>query len=156
MSTVSAVPSTIPSTKILSTDEQRKIDAYWRACNYLCVGMLYLQDNPLLREPLKAEHIKNRLLGHWGSDPGQTFVWVHLNRLIKKYDLNLIYISGPGHGAPATLSNSYLEGVYSEIYPERASNVEGLQKFFKQFSFPGGIGSHARPRLRALSMKVES
>lgn len=130
---------------VLSAEEQRKIDAYWRACNYLCVGMLYLLENPLLREPLKAEHIKHRLLGHWGSDPGQTFVWVHLNRLIKKYDLNLIYISGPGHGAPATLSNSYLEGVYSEIYPDKSENIAGLQRFFKQFSFPGGIGSHCTP-----------
>jgi len=135
----------ISSSHALCPEDERKIDAYWRACNYLCVGMLYLLENPLLREPLKAEHIKNRLLGHWGSDPGQTFVWVHLNRLIKKYDLNLIYISGPGHGAPATLSNSYLEGVYSEIYPDKAENVEGLQKFFKQFSFPGGIGSHCTP-----------
>jgi xylulose-5-phosphate/fructose-6-phosphate phosphoketolase len=135
----------ISSTGVLSADEQRKMDAYWRACNYLCVGMLYLLENPLLREPLKAEHIKNRLLGHWGSDPGQTFVWVHLNRLIKKYDLDLIYISGPGHGAPATLSNSYLEGVYSEVYPDKSENVEGMQKFFKQFSFPGGIGSHCTP-----------
>ena len=130
---------------ILSEDELRKIDAYWRACNYLCVGMLYLQDNPLLRQPLKAEHIKNRLLGHWGSDPGQTFTWIHLNRLIQKYDLDLIYISGPGHGAPATLSNSYLEGVYSEIYPDKSEDEEGMRKFFKQFSFPGGIGSHCTP-----------
>jgi xylulose-5-phosphate/fructose-6-phosphate phosphoketolase len=129
----------------LPADELRKMDAYWRACNYLCVGMLYLLENPLLREPLKAEHIKNRLLGHWGSDPGQTFVWVHLNRLIKKYDLDLIYLSGPGHGAPATLSNSYLEGVYSEVYPDKSEDVAGLQKFFKQFSFPGGIGSHCTP-----------
>ena len=129
----------------LSADELRRIDAYWRACNYLCVGMLYLMKNPLLREPLKAEHIKNRLLGHWGSDPGQTFTWVHLNRLIAKYDLDTIYISGPGHGAPATLSNSYLEGVYSEVYPEISQDVEGLQKFMKQFSFPGGIGSHCTP-----------
>jgi xylulose-5-phosphate/fructose-6-phosphate phosphoketolase len=135
----------IPSSDVLSTDEQRKLDAYWRACNYLCVGMLYLIDNPLLRERLKPEHIKNRLLGHWGSDPGQTFTWVHLNRLIKKYDLDLIYISGPGHGAPATLSNSYLEGVYSEVYPDKSENTEGMQKFFKQFSFPGGIGSHCTP-----------
>ena len=111
----------------------------------LCVGMLYLRANPLLREPLKAEHIKNRLLGHWGSDPGQTFTWVHLNRLIKKYDLDLIYISGPGHGAPATLSNSYLEGVYSEVYPDKSEDVAGMQRFFKQFSFPGGIGSHCTP-----------
>jgi xylulose-5-phosphate/fructose-6-phosphate phosphoketolase len=129
----------------LSADELRKMDAYWRACNYCCVGMLYLRANPLLREPLKVEHIKNRLLGHWGSDPGQTFTWVHLNRLIKKYDLDLIYISGPGHGAPATLSNSYLEGVYSEIYPDKSQDIEGMQKFFKQFSFPGGIGSHCTP-----------
>src|ERR1700738_4104385 len=131
--------------QVLSADELRKIDAYWRACNYLCVGMLYLLENPLLREPLKVEHIKNRLLGHWGSDPGQTFTWVHLNRLIKKYDLDMIYISGPGHGAPATLSNSYLEGVYSEVYPDKSEDVVGMQKFFKQFSFPGGIGSHCTP-----------
>ena len=129
----------------LTADELRKMDAYWRACNYCCVGMLYLRANPLLREPLKAEHIKNRLLGHWGSDPGQTFTWVHLNRLIKKYGLDLIYISGPGHGAPATLSNSYLEGVYSEVYPDKSQDVTGMQKFFKQFSFPGGIGSHCTP-----------
>lgn len=126
-------------------EEFRLLDAYWRACNYCCVGMLYLRDNPLLREPLKPEHIKNRLLGHWGSDPGQTFTWVHLNRLIKKYDLDLIYIAGPGHGAPATLSNSYLEGVYSEIYPAMSQDIQGLQRFFKQFSFPGGIGSHCTP-----------
>ncbi len=137
--------ATLPSNDVLSVDEQRKMDAYWRACNYLCVGMLYLLENPLLREPLKAEHIKHRLLGHWGSDPGQTFVWVHLNRLIKKYNLDLIYISGPGHGAPATLSNSYLEGVYSEVYPDKNENIAGMQKFFKQFSFPGGIGSHCTP-----------
>ncbi|HEY4379534.1 MAG TPA: phosphoketolase family protein [Acidobacteriaceae bacterium] len=129
----------------LSPDELRRMDAYWRACNYLCVGMLYLRANPLLREPLKVEHIKNRLLGHWGSDPGQTFTWVHLNRLIKKYALDLIYLSGPGHGAPATLSNSYLEGVYSEVYPDKSQDLAGMQKFFKQFSFPGGIGSHCTP-----------
>jgi xylulose-5-phosphate/fructose-6-phosphate phosphoketolase len=140
-----AEQATNDAAKPLTADELRKIDAYWRACNYCCVGMLYLRANPLLREPLKPEHIKNRLLGHWGSDPGQTFVWVHLNRLIKKYNLDLIYISGPGHGAPATLSNSYLEGVYSEVYPEKSQDVLGLQKFFKQFSFPGGIGSHCTP-----------
>jgi len=135
-----------PSTyEPLSAEELRKINAYWSACNYLCVGMLYLLENPLLREPLKPEQIKHRLLGHWGSDPGQSFVWVHLNRLIKKYNLDLIYISGPGHGAPATLSNSYLEGVYSEIYPDKSQTVEGMQRFFKQFSFPGGIGSHCTP-----------
>ena len=129
----------------LEAEELRKMNAYWMACNYLCAGMLYLRENPLLREPLKPEHIKNRLLGHWGSDPGQSFTWVHLNRLIKKCDLNVIYISGPGHGAPATLSNSYLEGVYSEVYPDKSEDVAGMQKFFKQFSFPGGIGSHCTP-----------
>jgi xylulose-5-phosphate/fructose-6-phosphate phosphoketolase len=142
---MSATRTKRQETGVLSNEELRKMDAYWRACNYLCAGMLYLQDNPLLREPLKAEHIKNRLLGHWGSDPGQSFTWVHLNRLIKKYDLNMIYISGPGHGAPAVLSNCYLEGVYSEIYPDKSEDIAGLQKFFKQFSFPGGIGSHCTP-----------
>ena len=135
----------LPSSTPLSAEELRLINAYWRACNYLCVGMLYLRHNPLLREPLQPGHIKNRLLGHWGSDPGQSFTWVHLNRLIKKYDLDLIYISGPGHGAPATLSNSYLEGVYSEVYPLMSQDEAGLQRFFKQFSFPGGIGSHCTP-----------
>lgn len=142
----SAASSQTPAeTAMLAPEELRKLDAYWRACNYLCVGMLYLQANPLLREPLKVEHLKNRLLGHWGSDPGQTLIWVHLNRLIQKYDLDVIYLSGPGHGAPATLANSYLEGVYSEIYPEISRDVAGLQKFFHQFSFPGGIGSHCTP-----------
>ena len=131
--------------EVLSADELRKMDAYFRACNYLSVGMLYLCENPLLRKPLKPEHIKNRLLGHWGSDAGQSFTWVHLNRLIKKYDLNVIFLSGPGHGAPATLANCYLEGVYSEIYPDKSEDEEGMQKFFKQFSFPGGIGSHCTP-----------
>ena len=129
----------------LSKSEIDLIDAYWRACNYLCVGMLYLRENPLLREPLKPEHIKQRLLGHWGSDPGQNFVWVHLNRLIKELDLNVLYISGPGHGAPAMLSNSYLEGVYSEVYPDRTQDEEGMKRFFRLFSFPGGIGSHCTP-----------
>jgi xylulose-5-phosphate/fructose-6-phosphate phosphoketolase len=129
----------------LSPEELKNIDAYWRACNYLSVGMIYLRGNPLLREPLKPEHIKNRLLGHWGSDPGQSLVWVHLNRLIKKYDLNVLYISGPGHGAPATLANCYLEGHYSEIYPDKSRDEAGMLKFFRQFSFPGGIGSHCTP-----------
>ena len=121
------------------------MDAYWRACNYLSLGMLYLRENPLLREPLKPEHIKKRLIGHWGSDPGQSFIWVHLNRLIRKYDLDMIYISGPGHGAPAVLANSYLEGVYSEVYPGMSRDEEGMRRFFRQFSFPGGIGSHCTP-----------
>jgi xylulose-5-phosphate/fructose-6-phosphate phosphoketolase len=129
----------------LGDDEVARIDAYWRAANYLCVGMIYLLDNPLLRAPLQPEHIKNRLLGHFGSDPGQTFIWVHMNRLIKKYDLDVIYISGPGHGAPATLANAYLEGTYSEVYPDKTQDEGGLQRFFRQFSFPGGIGSHCTP-----------
>ena len=129
----------------LTQDEARKMDAYWRAANYLAVGMIYLRDNPLLKDPLKPEHIKKRLLGHWGSDPGQAFVWVHLNRVIKKYDLNVMYVSGPGHGAPAVLANSYLEGVYSEVYPDRSQDEGGMKEFFKQFSFPGGIGSHCTP-----------
>ena len=129
----------------LDTEELRKLDSYWRASLYLCVGMIYLRDNPLLRQPLEMEHIKKRLLGHWGSDPGQTFTYVHLNRLIKKYDLNMIFISGPGHGAPAVLSQAYLEGTYSEIYPDKSEDEEGLKRFFKQFSFPGGIGSHCTP-----------
>ena len=129
----------------LSTDQLRKIDAYWRACNYLAVGMIYLQDNPLLREPLKREQIKNRLLGHWGSSPGLSFTYIHLNRLIKKHDLNAIFLAGPGHGAPGVLGPVYLEGTYSEIYPTKSEDVEGMQAFFKQFSFPGGIGSHCTP-----------
>ena len=129
----------------LSTDELHNIDAYWRACNYLAVGMIYLQDNPLLREPLKRDHVKNRLLGHWGSTPGLSFTYIHLNRLIKKYDLNAIFMAGPGHGAPGVLGPVYLEGTYSEIYPTKSEDVEGMNKFFKEFSFPGGIGSHCTP-----------
>ncbi len=138
-------PGAVSMESPLTADELKKIDAYWRACNYLSLGMLYLRENPLLREPLKAEHIKSRLIGHWGSDPGQSFVWVHLNRLIRKHDLNMMYISGPGHGAPAVLANSYLEGTYSEVYPDKSEDADGLRKFFKQFSFPGGIGSHSTP-----------
>ena len=136
--------STVKGTP-LSSDELRKIDAYWRATLYLSLGMLYLKENPLLRESLKIEQTKPRLLGHWGSDAGQSFSYIHFNRLIKKYDLNAIFISGPGHGAPAVLSNAYLEGTYSEIYPDKSEDLAGMQRFFKQFSFPGGIGSHATP-----------
>ena len=131
----------------LSAEELRKINAYWRAAPYLGAGMIYLKDNPLLKEPLKFEHIKKRLLGHWGSDPGQCLTWVHLNRMIKKEDLNMIFISGPGHGAPSMLSNAYLEGTYSEIYPEKSEDEEGMRKFFKEFSFPGGLGSHCTPQV---------
>jgi len=129
----------------LNPEELRKTDAYWRASLYLSLGMLYLKENPLLREPLTIEQTKPRLLGHWGSDPGQSFTYIHFNRLINKYDLNAIFISGPGHGAPAVLSNAYLEGTYSEVYPDRSEDLAGMQRFFKQFSFPGGIGSHATP-----------
>jgi xylulose-5-phosphate/fructose-6-phosphate phosphoketolase len=131
--------------QVLSSREVEAIDAYWRAANYLCVGMLYLRDNPLLRKPLRPEHIKRRQLGHWGTDPGQSLVWAHLNRLIKKLDLNVLYVSGPGHGAPATLANSYLEGVYSEVYPDRSQDEDGMCEFFRMFSSPGGVGSHCTP-----------
>jgi xylulose-5-phosphate/fructose-6-phosphate phosphoketolase len=129
----------------LSADQLNKIDAYWRAANYLAVGQIYLLDNPLLREPLSIKHIKPRLLGHWGTTPGQNFIYAHLNRVIKEYDLDMIYISGPGHGGPALVANVYLEGTYSEIYRDITQDAEGLQKLFKQFSFPGGIPSHVAP-----------
>jgi xylulose-5-phosphate/fructose-6-phosphate phosphoketolase len=135
------------SQQTLTPEELRKIDAYWRACNYLCGGMIYLRDNPLLREPLRPQHFKNRLLGHWGTDPGQTFTWVHLNRVIRKYDLDMMYISGPGHGAPAVISNCYLEGTYSEIYSEKSQDEAGLLKLFRAFSFPGQLGSHCTPEV---------
>jgi xylulose-5-phosphate/fructose-6-phosphate phosphoketolase len=119
--------------------------AWWRACNYLAVGMIYLRDNPLLREPLSVDHVKHRLLGHWGASPALAFVWTHLNRLIKRDDLDMIFVAGPGHGAPGVLAPGYLEGTYSEVYPDKSEDAEGLQKFFKQFSFPGHIGSHVTP-----------
>ena len=136
-STVSGTP--------LSAEELHKIDACWRACNYLSLGMIYLLENPLLREPLRPEHIKTRLLGHWGSSPGLSFIYTHLSRLIKKYDQDMIFLAGPGHGAPGVLGPAYLEGTYSEVYPDKGQDSEGLRDFFKQFSFPGGIGSHCTP-----------
>ena len=129
----------------LSREELRKIDAYWRAANYLSVGQIYLYDNPLLKKPLSKDHIKPRLLGHWGTTPGLNFIYVHLNRVIKKYDLDMIYITGPGHGGPGLVANAYLEGTYSEVYPNISRDGEGMQKLFKQFSFPGGIPSHVAP-----------
>jgi xylulose-5-phosphate/fructose-6-phosphate phosphoketolase len=129
----------------LFTEELRKMNAYWRAANYLSVGQIYLFANPLLREPLKLEHVKPRLLGHWGTTPGLNFVYVHFNRLIKKYDLNVIYICGPGHGGPGMVANTYLEGTYTEFYSAIRQNEEGMRKLFKQFSFPGGIPSHVAP-----------
>ena len=136
--------STVPGTP-LDGEELRRMHAFWRACNYLSLGMIYLRDNPLLKEPLRPEHIKNRLLGHWGSSPGLSFIYVHLNRLIRKFDQEMIFLAGPGHGAPGVLGPVYLEGTYSEVYPEKSEDEEGLREFFKQFSFPGGIGSHCTP-----------
>jgi len=129
----------------LDQETLRKMHAYWRACNYLAAGMIYLQDNPLLREPLKPEQIKSRLLGHWGASPALSFTYIHLNRLINDYDLNAIFMAGPGHGAPGVLGPVYLEGTYSEIYPNKGEDEQGMQQFFKEFSFPGGIGSHCTP-----------
>lgn len=129
----------------LSAEEVRKMHAYWRAANYLSVGQIYLYANPLLREPLGIEHIKPRLLGHWGTTPGLNFIYVHLNRVIKQHDLNVIYITGPGHGGPGLVANTYLEGTYSEIYPNISQTEEGMRRLFKQFSFPGGIPSHVAP-----------
>lgn len=132
-------------TKTLSEDLLQKINAYWRAANYLSVGQIYLYDNPLLRRPLKLSDVKRMLLGHWGTTPGQNFIYVHLNRIIKKHDLDMIYVSGPGHGGPSVVANAYLEGTYTEIYPNVSQDEEGLRKLFIQFSFPGGIPSHASP-----------
>ena len=129
----------------LSAEELTKMDAYWRACNYLAAGMIYLQANPLLRKPLKPEHIKQRLLGHWGASPGLSFAYVHLNRLINKYDLDAIFLAGPGHGAPGVLAPVYLEGAYSEVFPNKGEDAEGMLDLFREFSFPGGIGSHCTP-----------
>src|SRR3954447_6858362 len=129
----------------LSSDELRKLDAYWRASNYLSVGQIYLLDNPLLKEPLKREHIKPRLLGHWGTSPGLNMLCTHLNRVIKRDHLDMIYIIGPGHGGPSLVAHAYLEGTYSEVYPEISQDAEGLKKLFRQFSFPGGIPSHVAP-----------
>jgi len=129
----------------LTKEELKLIDAYWRAANYLSVGQIYLYDNPLLKKPLSKEHIKPRLLGHWGTTPGLNFIYVHLNRVIKARDLDMIYITGPGHGGPALVANAYLEGTYSVVYPNISLDEEGLKKLFKQFSFPGGIPSHVAP-----------
>jgi len=133
------------SRSVLDTQEARLMDAYWRACNYLAAGMIYLRGNPLLKEPLKPEHVKSRLLGHWGASPGLSFAYIHLNRLIKKYDLDAIFLAGPGHGAPGVLAPVFLEGTYSEIYPNKGEDEEGMLQFFKEFSFPGGVGSHCTP-----------
>jgi xylulose-5-phosphate/fructose-6-phosphate phosphoketolase len=147
MATAASAGSATPheSNEPLSTEELRKMHAYWRAANYLSVGQIYLYANPLLHEPLEIEHIKPRLLGHWGTTPGLNFIYVHFNRLIKKHDLNVIYVTGPGHGGPGLVANTYLEDTYSELYPNISQTQEGLRKLFKQFSFPGGIPSHVAP-----------
>src|SRR5437867_2517085 len=129
----------------LNPDLLKKIDAYWRAANYLSVGQIYLYDNPLLRKPLKREHIKPRLLGHWGTTPGLNFIYVHLNRAIKERDVKILFITGPGHGGPGLVANTYLEGTYSEVYSNVSEDEEGLKRLFKQFSFPGGVPSHVAP-----------
>ena len=139
-------PTSTP-TEVLSPEELRKIHAYWCACNYLAVGMIYLRDNPLLREPLQKEQAKQRLLGHWGASPALSFSYIHLNRLINQYDLNAIFMAGPGHGAPGVIGPVYLEGTYSEVYPDKSEDEEGMKKLFQWFSFPGGIGSHCTPEL---------
>jgi xylulose-5-phosphate/fructose-6-phosphate phosphoketolase len=129
----------------LSPSEIQRIDGYWRAANYLSVGQIYLLDNPLLAEPLRLEHVKPRLLGHWGTTPGLNFIYVHMNRAIQRHDLNAIFVTGPGHGGPAVVANTYLEGSYSELYPAVSRDREGMKRLFRQFSFPGGVPSHASP-----------
>ena len=141
------MPSELEQTSPLAAEELSRINAYWRAANYLSVGQIYLYDNPLLREPLTLQHIKPRLLGHWGTTPGLNFIYVHINRLIRNHDLSVIFITGPGHGGPGLVANTYLEGTYTEFYPEISLDEEGLKKLFKQFSFPGGIPSHVAPEV---------
>src|ERR1700757_4711136 len=133
------------STQPLSPEELRKVHAYWRAANYLSVGQIFLSANLLWHEPLQLKHIKPRLLGHWGTTPGLNFIYVHLNRLIKKHDLDVIYVAGPGHGGPGLVANTYLEGTYSEVYPHISPDEDGMKRLFTQFSFPGGIPSHVAP-----------
>jgi xylulose-5-phosphate/fructose-6-phosphate phosphoketolase len=143
--TTAPSPPAAPPAGPLSPDELRRIDAYWRAANYLSVGQIYLLDNPLLREPLRPEHVKPRLLGHWGTTPGLNFIYAHLNRVIRNWDLDAIYVIGPGHGGPAAVANAYLEGTYSEVYPAIGRDLDGLRALFRQFSFPGGVPSHVAP-----------
>ncbi|MCB1014509.1 MAG: hypothetical protein KDB10_05265, partial [Acidimicrobiales bacterium] len=126
-------------------DDLRLLDAHWRSANYLSVGQIYLLDNPLLREPLTPDHVKARLLGHWGTTPGLNLVYTHLNRVIRERDLDMIFVCGPGHGGPAVVAQTYLEGTYSEVYPRVGRDEEGLRRLFRQFSFPGGVPSHASP-----------
>ena len=131
--------------KVLNKKDLEAIDGYFRATNYLSVGQLYLLDNPLLKRPLEISDIKNKIVGHWGTAPGQNFIYTHLNRIIKKYDLDMIYISGPGHGGEAMIANNYLDGTYTKFYPEITEDENGMKKLFKQFSFPFGVSSHVAP-----------
>ena len=144
------------NTKTLTPDLLQKMNAYWRAANYLSVGQMYLRDNPLLRSPLKLEHIKRMLLGHWGTTPGQNFIYVHLNRVITKFDLDMIYISGPGHGGPAVVANTYLEGTYSEVYPHISEDEAGLKNFLPNFLFRAASPAMHRRNVRARSTRVAS
>jgi xylulose-5-phosphate/fructose-6-phosphate phosphoketolase len=134
--------TTTPRSSSISEGELRLIDAWWRAANYLAVGQIYLMENPLLREPLRPEHVKPRLLGHWGTTPGLNLIYVHLNRVIRARDLDAMYVIGPGHGGPSPVANAYLEGSYTDVYPDVTQDVEGMRRLFREFSFPGGIGSH--------------
>src|SRR5476649_2632266 len=143
--TSSVMPRVTTALSPLASGDLRLLDAYWRAANYLSVGQIYLLDNPLLREPLAAEHVKPRLLGHWGTTPGLNFIYAHVNRVIRARDLNAIYVTGPGHGGPGLVANTYLEGTYSEVYPHIGRDEDGLRRLFRQFSFPGGIPSHVAP-----------
>ena len=136
---------TVALASTLAADELARIDAYWRAANYLSVGQIYLLDNPLLREPLRPEHVKPRLLGHWGTTPGLNLIYAHMNRVIRNWDLDAIYVTGPGHGGPGLVANAYLEGTYSEVYPSITRDEDGMRRLFRQFSFPGGIPSHVAP-----------
>jgi xylulose-5-phosphate/fructose-6-phosphate phosphoketolase len=138
----------------LSPELMHRIDAYWRAANYLSVGQIYLYDNPLLKRPLEMSDVKPLIVGHWGTTPGQNFIYVHLNRVIKKFDLDMFYVAGPGHGGPALVGNTYLEGTYSEIYPDVSQDEAGLKKLFTQFSFPGGIPATWHPRRPGRSTKA--
>src|SRR6202142_1290992 len=142
---ITARPAGAATAGPLSAEELRLIDAYWRAANYLSVGQIYLLDNPLLREPLAPRHCKPRLLGHWGTTPGLNFIYAHMNRVIRNWDLDAIYVIGPGHGGPAIVANAYLEGTYSEVYPSISGTTDGMRQLFRQFSFPGGIPSHVAP-----------
>lgn len=146
--------TTAPTT--LADDELELLNAYWRAANYLSVGQIYLLDNPLLTEPLATEHVKPRLLGHWGTTPGLNLIYAHLNRIIRNRDANVIYVTGPGHGGPGLVANAYLEGTYSEVYTGIEEDTEGLRKLFRQFSFPGGSPVTSRPRPRVRSTRAAS